>query len=262
MRILHVTDFHFRQRWYEWLASRASEYEAVCFTGDFITMYTGQHQPSSDSRPSSPSGHASPIVAPDERAQAHWVGAWLKDWPASTPLFLCSGNHDHWPQKDDFIDDDAEGGWLRKTRRPGRIWADGDQSTVINGHRFLCVTWAHKPKTETTEPVVALVHEPPAGTDVSSTARGDDGGDKTVAQAARDLPRGSFVLSGHVHEPRCWYAPVRTALNGETVWAFNPGSCATDATEPNYIVLDTTARHAECHAWGKVLSLSFPNVTD
>jgi predicted MPP superfamily phosphohydrolase len=36
MRILHVTDFHFRKHWFQWVEKVASNYDAVCFTGDFL----------------------------------------------------------------------------------------------------------------------------------------------------------------------------------------------------------------------------------
>jgi len=258
MRILHVTDFHFRQSWFAWLGSHCGEYDAVCFTGDLITLFAGPQRSLADSKPSSLTRLMSPTIVPNVRAQARWVRDWLKAWPAATPLFLCSGNHDWWPHGDDFIDTDADGGWLRKARRPGQIWADGNQSTVIDGHRFLCVPWSHEPKSGSTEPVVALVHAPPAGTDVSSAFGGDAGGDAEVARAARELPRGSVLLCGHVHQPRRWYAQLGTPSGNGVIWAFNPGYGPENATEPNFIVLDTAARQAECHAWGNVLSVSFP----
>lgn len=33
MRLLHVTDFHFRQTWFHWLAAQSPNYDACCLTG-------------------------------------------------------------------------------------------------------------------------------------------------------------------------------------------------------------------------------------
>jgi hypothetical protein len=51
--ILHVTDFHFRKKWYEWLARRAADYEAVCFSGDMLDMFCGPARAVTSSKPSS-----------------------------------------------------------------------------------------------------------------------------------------------------------------------------------------------------------------
>jgi 3',5'-cyclic AMP phosphodiesterase CpdA len=153
MRILHVTDFHFNQRWFDWLARRGGEYDAVCFTGDFVTMFAGPRRLIPDAKPSSLARLMAPSLASNLRDQARWVRDWLSDWPTIIPLFLCTGNHDYWPQREHFIDTDAEGGWLRKTRRPGNVWADENASTLLGGHRFVCAPWAGAPKTETAEPI-------------------------------------------------------------------------------------------------------------
>ena len=262
MRILHVTDFHFCQPWFEWLGSHASEYDAVCFTGDFVTLFMDPQLFGTDSKPSSLTRLMRTTRVSNMRAQVRWIRDWLSNWPSKTPLFLCSGNHDYWPQQEHFIDTDAEGGWLRNARRPGIIWTDGSEPTLIATHRFLCVPWGRTPNPQTTEPHIVLVHAPPANTDVASKRGNDAGGDIEVTQAAQGFPPGSILLCGHVHQPRCWHAQIMNPLSGKPIWAFNPGYGATDMAEPNFIVLDTIARRAEYHAAGEVQSLSLPRVTE
>jgi len=41
MRILHVTDFHFREQWFHWLAAQALRYDVCCFSGDLLDMFPG-----------------------------------------------------------------------------------------------------------------------------------------------------------------------------------------------------------------------------
>jgi hypothetical protein len=38
MRILHVSDFHFNKRWFDWLATQAPECDLICHTGDFLDL--------------------------------------------------------------------------------------------------------------------------------------------------------------------------------------------------------------------------------
>ena len=221
MRILHVSDFHFRQRWFHWLTAEAAHHDIVCFTGDFIDIFPGG--------------------TTTVRQQARWVRDWLREWPGR--LYACSGNHDCWPQSEHATDTDADGGWLKKMARPG-VAVDGT-AECSDGFRFVCCPWGRTPRVEANMPVILLSHAPPLGTGVSLDL-GREVGDPELAEVAAKLPVGSMVLSGHIHNPRRWCALVGTT------WCFNPGVNFESST-PNHIVIDTGAGEATFRGWGREL---------
>lgn len=197
MKILHVTDLHFRQDWFAWIERISSEVAAVCVTGDLLT---------DDSR----------TTTWKLRDQANWVLGWIEDFPRSVPLFLASGNHD-WFLDEEGNDRYAEGRWLEQVRgRPG-VAIDGDVR-VYRGFRFVCASMWGAPEIDGSEPTVLLAHLPPHGTAVARDSAGVDVGDRGIAVVARSLPAGSLVLSGHQHNPARPYARIGDA------YAFNPGA--------------------------------------
>jgi Icc-related predicted phosphoesterase len=219
MRLLHVTDFHFREPWFHWLTAQSPNYEGCCFTGDLLNMFPGGQI--------------------GLRSQARWVRDWLREFPGQ--LYVCTGNHDWWPSDDRVVDNDADGGWLRKTARSGLV-LDGE-TACCDGYRFTCCPWAHTPAVETMMPSVVLVHAPPLATPVSSEM-GSEVGDPDVAATVGKLAPGSLVLSGHVHQPRRWHARVGPA------WCFNPGvDFSRDV--PNHIVIDTVSKEATFRGFGR-----------
>ena len=101
MKLLHVTDLHFRARWFEWVSGQAPHYDAVCIAGDLLDML----------------GTAKTSL----RAQAEWTQAWLREFPGR--LFVCSGNHDWW-DRGGSEDTGTHGGWLDQVARP-EVTVDG-----------------------------------------------------------------------------------------------------------------------------------------
>lgn len=223
MRLLHVADLHFRREWFAWLSRRAPEFDAVCIAGDLLDMFPGART--------------------DIHNQARWVRAWLQGQPG--PLFVCSGNHDLWPESLHVVDTDAEGGWLQKARRPGRVFVDGD-SRQCDLVRISCTRWGAIPEPFAGIPNIVLVHAPPEGTPIALEC-GNDVGDAQVLSAAQRLPAGSIILSGHVHDPRRWYARIGATL------CLNPG-VDRDAACPNHVVIDLAARRVHFEGWGQSLS--------
>lgn len=219
MRILHVTDFHFREPWFHWLAAQATNYDACCLTGDMLEMFLGSRI--------------------GVRTQARWVRDWLREFPGQ--LYASTGNHDWWPSDDRVVDNDADGGWLRKAARESVV-VDGT-CVLRDGYRFVSCPWAHTPVVEGEEPVVLLVHAPPLATPIASDL-GQEVGDPDVAAAVGKLPVGSLVLSGHIHAPRRWHARLCGA------WCFNPG-VDRGAEVPNHIVIDTGAKEATFSGFGR-----------
>lgn len=219
MRLLHVSDFHFQQQWFEWLSTVAPSYDVVCLTGDLLDLRQSEQAPLP--------------------AQIAWVTQWLRAFPP-VPLWVCTGNHDWW-QAERPADPYAEGRWLKPVRH-ARLQVDGPPK-VLHGRRFVTVPWLESPPDiQSPEPVVLLAHAPPAGTQVARNHDGEDHGDFEVALQAEMLPPGSAVLSGHVHRPQSWMARL-----GST-WCFSPGVAAVREPRPNHIVIDTSRKVAEFHS--------------
>lgn len=211
MRILHCTDFHYRQRWFEWLAAEAPRYDCVCLTGDLLDMLS--------------------LRKVSLATQGRWVSDWIAAFP-QVSLLICSGNHD----VDMAEYSDTEAGWLLKARRRG-VMVDGD-IRFLGGSKFFCSPWLAPVEVEGLDPIVLLVHAPPAGTGVSRDRKGNDAGDSEVGEVARCLPRGSLVLSGHMHTPVRWTARCGMAR------CFNPGVDFSRSV-PNHISIDLASRRAE-----------------
>ena len=230
MTILHVTDFHFNQRWFDWLLHRAPPHDLTVMSGDLLDL-------------ASPTPH---------RQQIAWVSAWLSRYPR--PLSVASGNHDlEWH---DGTERWMPAYWLRFIANP-HVWVDG-QRVQLNGTSVLNVGCATRPKGG--EADVWVVHAGPAGSLVSARASGGDGGDPDLLPALeRHAPR--LVLSGHVHDPMHW-----RHRDAATVF-LNPGHLA-QAEVPNHILVRTDDLSARFFSEaldpkaGAVLPDAEPVVTD
>jgi predicted phosphodiesterase len=201
MTILHVTDFHFNKRWFDWLLHRAPAHDLVVMSGDMLDL----------------------TIATPQRRQIAWVSDWLNDFPR--PISVCSGNHDlEW-------DSEAErwtpAYWLRDIVNP-LVWTDG-QRVQLDGLSILNIGVTTRPKGG--EADIWVVHAGPAKMVVSARATGGDGGDPDlVAAVSRYAPR--LILSGHVHDPLHWqHRDARTLF-------LNPGRNA-HVPAPNHILVRT-----------------------
>ena len=220
MRFLHVSDFHLHKPWFSWVAENARHYDATCITGDFLDMFQFDEAGTSG------------------RMQIRWVQNWVKNFPGK--LFLISGNHDFWVSSE--ADPMAEGGWLQALRRPG-VTVDGD-SEVFGGWTFFCKPWVGgiPPRGKR---VVLLAHAPPEGLAVSGEAHGS-GGDFEATHIARGLPRGSIMLSGHIHRPTSWHDETQFGVR-----CYNPGVGDRKSPVPNHIVIDLDRLEASFYGWGE-----------
>ncbi len=201
MTILHVTDFHFNQRWFDWLLHRAPPHDFVVMSGDLLDL----------------------AAATPHRRQIAWVSDWLNDYPR--PISVCSGNHDlEWDARSERW---MPAYWLRDIVNP-KVWTDG-QRVEWNGVSVLNIGCTTRPKGG--EADLWVVHAPPTRTLVAARTKGGDGGDPDlVAAVRRYAPR--IVFSGHVHDPLHW----REAA-GPTLF-LNPGRDA-GAEFPNHILVRT-----------------------
>lgn len=201
MIILHVTDFHFNKRWFDWLLHGAPAHDVTVMSGDLLGLAS----------------------ATPHRQQIAWVSEWLSRYPR--PLCVASGNHDlEWHDQTERW---MPAYWLRYITNP-HVWTDG-QRVELNGTSLLNIGCATRPKGG--EADVWVVHAGPTKTLVTSRGSGADGGDPDLnAAVARYSPR--LVLSGHVHDPLHW-----RHHDGATVF-LNPG-CAPHAEVPNHILVRT-----------------------
>lgn len=201
MTILHLTDFHFNQRWFHWLLQRAPLHDLTVMSGDLLNL-------------SGPTPH---------RKQIDWVSDWINDYPR--PLCICSGNHDlEWDEQTERW---TPAYWLRDVVNP-HVRTDG-QRLEMNGLSILSIGCTTRPKGGAAD--IWVVHAPPAKTLIATRDDGGDSGDPDlVAPTRRYAPR--LVLSGHVHTPIHWREHAAPTL------FLNPGRSA-DADFPNHILVQT-----------------------
>ena len=201
MTILHVTDFHFNKRWFDWLLRRAPAHDLVVMSGDMLDLAS----------------------ATPHRKQIAWVSDWLSGYPR--PMCIASGNHDlEWHDQTERW---MPAYWLRYVAN-ANVWVDG-QRIVLNGTSILNIGCATRPKGG--EADIWVVHAGPAKTLVSARTSGGDAGDPDLtASVNRYAPR--LVLSGHVHHPLHWQQ------RDEATLFLNPGRNP-HADFPNHILVRT-----------------------
>lgn len=201
MTILHITDFHFNKRWFDWLLHRAPAHDLTVMSGDMLDLAS----------------------ATSHRKQIAWVSDWLGRYPR--PMCVASGNHDlEWHDETERW---MPAYWLRSIGNPN-VWSDG-QRIELNGTSILNIGCATRPKGG--EADIWVVHAGPTRNFVTARASGRDGGDPDLNAAVRRYaPR--LVLSGHVHDPQHW----RHHENGTLF--LNPGRDA-HADFPNHILVRT-----------------------
>lgn len=201
MTILHVTDFHFNKRWFDWLLHRAPPNDLIVMSGDMLDL----------------------ALATPHRRQIQWVSDWLNDFPR--PISVCSGNHDlEWNSETEQW---MPAYWLRDIGNP-LVWKDG-QRVTLNGLSLLNIGATTQPKGGDAE--VWCVHAAPTRTLVATLSDGVDSGDPDLCAAIGQY-RPRLVLSGHVHTPLHW-----REQRGDTLF-LNPGRRPHGAF-PDHILINT-----------------------
>ena len=206
-KLLHVSDFHANQRWFNWTLDHAEEYDLIAYTGDFLDLYGPE----------------------SVGTQVRWITAWAE--LLTTPFLWCPGNND----VETSVAPAAHGRWL--ARLPGAK-AYGDSGHLeCRGLSFVRVNWRGAvPQLRGGD--IILAHAPPAGRDTATTKDGPDRGNLDLADALWSATASPWlVLSGHIHNPARW----RDRCGGTI--SLNPG--VTMGTRvPNHIVIDTAVRKA------------------
>lgn len=220
MRILHVADLHGNQAAMDWVADQSEKHDVTVIAGDFINMFS-----------------------PGMDEQIPRVLGWLKNFPGR--LVACSGNHDFFPSTS-TTRAYGKGRWLSSLMRKSvpstigensfaqvveqnGIWADGARFT-LGGWRWEVCGWFQSKPDSGRGADILVSHAPPSNCVVAMQA-GHDHGDGSLTQAVRaNQPR--LVLSGHIHEPKCWHGFFGATL------CLNAG-CDLRAKIPAHIVIDT-----------------------
>lgn len=201
MTILHVTDFHFNKRWFDWLPGNTPSHDLLVMSGDMLNL--------SD--------------AALHQKQIEWVSDWIRNYPG--PMCVCSGNHDlEWNAEAELW---TPAYWLRDLASSS-VWVDG-QRVALDGLTLLNISCTTRPKGGKAD--IWIVHAPPTRTLVATRTSGRDAGDPDLVKPVRRYtPR--VVLSGHVHDPLHWSEQRDSTLY------LNPGRTP-DAPFPNHILLQT-----------------------
>jgi Icc-related predicted phosphoesterase len=184
VRLLAVTDLHYRLPLFDWLLSAGPDADIVALSGDLLDIV-----------------HPVP-----HETQAVVVGTYLRRLAEQTPVAVCSGNHD--------LDGPGPHGeqqatWLAELDVPG-LSVDGS-SLDIGGVRITVAPWWDGPASRAAveqqlragaadrpERWIWLYHAPPAGTRLCFDGRRtfpDEALTAWVDELAPDI-----VLCGHIHQ--------------------------------------------------------------
>ena len=222
MRILVVSDLHYRLRHYDWLVEAAAGVDAVALAGDLADV-------------------VSPV--PHE-VQTVVLSNYLSLLAERTQVFVASGNHD--------LDGPGAHGeqvatWLRRTDIAS-VHVDGT-SVDVGDTRFTICPWWDGPVTR--DEVAAqleaaavdrparwvwLYHAPPAGTPLCFDGRRTFPDQELADWIAEHRP--DLVLCGHIHQSPWAEGGSWNARLGDT-WVFNAGKQI--GPVPPHITIDTDA---------------------
>ncbi len=229
MKILVVSDLHYRLKQFDWLNSQAGHCDAMIIAGDMLDI----------------SSHL------DLGVQIVVMKKYLKNIGEKIPLLVCSGNHDgnEKNENDEYI-----APWLQEARDK-QVYVDGDN--VFFGSTLITIfPWwdGDVTKQEVAEQIkqssqleyekwIWIYHAPPDNSLTSWVGKrfiGDAELNKWIEQYQPDM-----VVTGHIHE-----SPFKTDGSwvdqlGKT-WIFNAGSHIGDV--PAHIILDIEAMSAEWYS--------------
>lgn len=229
MKILVVSDLHYRLKQFDWLLSQVKKYDMLIIAGDMLDISSSL----------------------DLNVQIVVIKKYLSKISEQVQLLVCSGNHDG-NEKNDA--DEYIAPWLQEVRNQ-QTYIDGD-SVHLGGVLFTIFPWWDGEVTRQEvvqqllqashlqyEKWVWVYHAPPDHSPTSWVGKrhiGDIELNKWIDQYHPDL-----VFSGHIHE-----SPFKTDGSwidkiGKT-WVFNAGSYFGDI--PPYIVVDLEAQSAEWYS--------------
>jgi len=226
MRILVVSDLHYRLPHYDWLVKAADDVDVVALVGDLADVV-----------------NAVPFTV-----QVVVLEKYLGLLAEKATVLASSGNHD--------LDGPGPHGeqvaaWMQAARE-AHIHVDGT-SVDVDGTRFTICPWWDGPATrqavadqlaqaslDRPERWIWLYHSPPAGTVLCHDGRRDFPDHELAGWI--DEHRPDIVLCGHIHQAPWVEGGSWNARLGQT-WVFNAGKQM--GKVPPHITLDTEAGTAE-----------------
>jgi Icc-related predicted phosphoesterase len=226
VRILAISDLHYRLRHYDWLVRAAADVDVVALAGDLADV-------------------VNPVPI---EVQVVVLEQYLDRLAEHAVVLAASGNHD--------LDGPGEhgeqvAGWLRRPRAGGVV-TDG-QSVDLDGTRFTVCPWWDGPVSRDSvsaqlaaaaedrpERWVWLYHAPPAGTVLCRDGRREFPDHDLAGWIDEHQP--DIVLCGHIHQAPwvdggSWWARLAKT------WVFNPGRQV--GPVPAHLTLDTVAGTAD-----------------
>jgi Icc-related predicted phosphoesterase len=230
VRVLAVSDLHYRLRHYDWLVGAAAGVDVVAIAGDLADV-------------------ASPVPLD---VQIVVLDAYLARLAEHAVVLAASGNHD-------LDGADAHGeqgaGWLRRPRT-GRVVTDGTSTDVAGPHgttRFTVCPWWDGPvgrdavaaqlaaaSTDRPQRWVWVYHSPPAGTVLCRDGRREFPDHDLAAWIETYQP--DVVLCGHIHQAPWVDGGSWQARLGRTL-VINPGRQV--GPVPPHVTIDTVAGTVE-----------------
>lgn len=222
MRILSVSDLHYRLPHYDWLVKAAAEHDVVVLAGDLADV-------------------VSPVPID---VQAVVLGTYLSRLSEHALVLASSGNHD---LDGPGTHGEQVAGWLHRTADLG-VRVDGS-STDVDGVRFTVCPWWDGPLTraevdaqlaaaavDRPERWVWVYHSPPAGTPLCNDGRREFPDHDLAGWIERHQP--DLVLCGHIHQAPWARGGSWRARLGRT-WVFNAGKQIGHV--PPHVTVDTQA---------------------
>lgn len=226
MRILVVSDLHYKLPHYDWLVETGSRADVVVIAGDLADVV-------------SPVPHDVQTVV---------IGRYLERLAERTTVLAASGNHD--------LDGPGWHGeqvatWLRKVDRRG-LHVDGASVDVGDTRFTICPWWdgpitrdevgAQLARAARDRPArwVWIYHAPPAGTPLCHDGRRTFADQELAEWIGQHQPE--LVFCGHIHQSPWATGGSWHARLGET-WVFNAGKQI--GKIPPHITVDTDAATAD-----------------
>ncbi len=226
MRILLVSDLHYRLPVLDWLVAAAEGVDALVIAGDLLDV-----------------ANDVPL-----EAQIVVVGTYLERLTSRTTVLVSSGNHD---LDGPGVHGEQVAQWLQRLRRPG-LHTDGD-TVDLDAVRFTVCPWWDGPVTrglvdaqlqaaEQDRPAwwIWIYHSPPAGTPLCHDGRRSFPDHDLRGWIEAYQP--SAVLCGHIHQAP-WAPGGSWSAQIDRTWVFNAGYLRSRV--PPVVMLDTEAGRAQ-----------------
>ncbi len=219
MRLLFVTDLHYELKQFDWLLSRAADFDAVIIGGDLLELGA--------------------TLEPD--VQIVVIEKYLNRICRQKRLLVSSGNHDGDARS---ATNESICNWLHDLKAE-QLFVDGDSVELGDLLITICPWWDGPVSRDEVEKLLAadalkpkrqwvwIHHSPPDQSPVSWAGK-KFGGDEFLPEWIRRY-QPDFVLSGHIHNAPFTSKGSWIDRLGKT-WVFNPGRQI--GPRPSFLIFD------------------------